>query len=147
GGEAIARNLREMAGLGAPIVCVVRGEGGSGGALAIGVGKRVLMLEHAIYSVISPEGGAAILWGEASKAQEAAELMRVTPRDLLKLGVLDGVVPEPSGVAHRNWEETAESLRGALRKALAELRPRSSETLVTDRFEKFRKIGVFADSV
>jgi acetyl-CoA carboxylase carboxyl transferase subunit alpha len=146
-GEAIARNLREMAGLGTPIVCVVTGEGGSGGALAIGVGNRVLMLEHAIYSVISPEGCAAILWGEASKAQEAAELMRVTARDLLKLGVIDGVVPEPLGGAHRNWEETAENLRGALRKALAELRPRSSETLVTDRFEKFRKIGVFADSV
>src|SRR5262247_127699 len=145
--EAIAHNLREMAALAVPIVCVVTGEGGSGGALAIGVGNRVLMLEHAIYSVISPEGCAAILWGEASKAQEAAELMRVTARDLLKLGVIDGVVPEPLGGAHRNWEETAENLRGALRKALNELRPRSSETLVTDRFEKFRKIGVFADSV
>jgi len=146
-GEAIARNLREMAGLGTPIVCVVTGEGGSGGALAIGVGNRVLMLEHAIYSVISPEGCAAILWGEASKAQEAAELMRVTAPDLLKLGVIDGVVPEPLGGAHRNWEETAENLRVALRKALGELRRRSSETLVADRFEKFRKIGVFADSV
>jgi acetyl-CoA carboxylase carboxyl transferase subunit alpha len=146
-GEAIARNLREMAGLGTPIVCVVTGEGGSGGALAIGVGNRVLMLEHAIYSVISPEGCAAILWGDASKAQEAAELMRVTAPDLLKLGVIDGVVPEPLGGAHRNWEETAENLRVALRKALDELRPRSSETLVADRFEKFRKIGVFADSV
>ena len=146
-GEAIARNLREMAGLGTPIVCVVTGEGGSGGALAIGVGNRVLMLEHAIYSVISPEGCAAILWGEASKAQEAAQLMRVTAPDLLKLGVIDGVVPEPLGGAHRNWEETAENLRVALRKALGELRRRSSETLVADRFEKFRKIGVFADSV
>jgi len=146
-GEAIARNLREMAGLGTPIVCVVTGEGGSGGALAIGVGNRVVMLEHAIYSVISPEGCAAILWGEASKAQEAAELMRVTAPDLLKLGVIDGVVPEPLGGAHRNWEETAENLRVALRKALGELRRRSSETLVADRFEKFRKIGVFADSV
>jgi acetyl-CoA carboxylase carboxyl transferase subunit alpha len=146
-GEAIARNLREMAGFGTPIVCVVTGEGGSGGALAIGVGNRVLMLEHAIYSVISPEGCAAILWGEASKAPEAAELMRVTAPDLLKLGVIDGMVPEPLGGAHRNWEETAENLRVALRKALGELRPRSSETLVADRFEKFRKIGVFADSV
>jgi acetyl-CoA carboxylase carboxyl transferase subunit alpha len=146
-GEAIARNLREMAGLGTPIVCVVTGEGGSGGALAIGVGNRVLMLEHAIYSVISPEGCAAILWGEASKAPEAAELMRVTAPDLLRLGVIDGVVPEPLGGAHRNWEETAENLRTALRGALAELGSRSSETLVADRFEKFRKIGVFADSV
>jgi acetyl-CoA carboxylase carboxyl transferase subunit alpha len=145
-GEAIARNLREMAGLGTPIVCVVTGEGGSGGALAIGVGNRVLMLEHAIYSVISPEGCAAILWGEASKAPEAAELMRVTAPDLLRLGVIDGIVPEPVGGAHRNWEETAENLRGALRKSLQELRSRSAEGLVADRYEKFRKIGVFADN-
>ena len=145
-GEAIARNLREMAGLGTPIVCVVTGEGGSGGALAIGVGNRVLMLEHAIYSVISPEGCAAILWGEASKAPEAAELMRVTAPDLLRLGVIDGIVPEPVGGAHRNWEETAENLRGALRGSLQELRSRSPESLVADRYEKFRKIGVFADS-
>ncbi len=145
-GEAIARNLREMAGLGTPIVCVVTGEGGSGGALAIGVGNRVLMLEHAIYSVISPEGCAAILWGEASKAQEAAELMRVTAPDLLHLGVIDGIVPEPLGGAHRNWEETAENLRGALRGSLRELQSRSAEGLVADRYEKFRRIGVFADS-
>jgi acetyl-CoA carboxylase carboxyl transferase subunit alpha len=145
-GEAIARNLREMAGLGTPIVCVVTGEGGSGGALAIGVGNRVLMLEHAIYSVISPEGCAAILWGEASKAQEAAELMRVTAPDLLHLGVIDGIVPEPLGGAHRNWEETAENLRSALRGSLRELHSRSSESLVADRYEKFRKIGVFADN-
>jgi len=145
--EAIARNLREMAGFGTPIVCVVTGEGGSGGALAIGVGNRVFMLEHSIYSVISPEGCAAILWGEASKAQEAAELMRVTAPDLLRLGVIDGIVPEPVGGAHRNWDEAAENLRGVLRGALHELRSRSSETLVADRYEKFRKIGVFADSV
>ncbi len=145
-GEAIARNLREMAGLGTPIVCVVTGEGGSGGALAIGVGNRVLMLEHAIYSVISPEGCAAILWGEASKAQEAAELMRVTAPDLLHLGVIDGIVPEPLGGAHRNWEETAENLRGALRVSLRELQSRSAESLVADRYEKFRRIGVFADN-
>jgi acetyl-CoA carboxylase carboxyl transferase subunit alpha len=145
-GEAIARNLREMAGLGTPIVCVVTGEGGSGGALAIGVGNRVFMLEHAIYSVISPEGCAAILWGEASKAPEAAELMRVTAPDLLRLGVIDGIVPEPVGGAHRNWEETAENLRGALRGSLKELRSRSAESLVADRYEKFRKIGVFADN-
>jgi acetyl-CoA carboxylase carboxyl transferase subunit alpha len=144
--EAIARNLREMAGLGTPIVCVVTGEGGSGGALAIGVANRILMLEHAIYSVISPEGCAAILWGEAAKAPEAAELMRVTAPDLLQLGVIDGIVPEPVGGAHRNWEDTAENLRGALRKSLQELRSRSAEGLVADRYEKFRKIGVFADN-
>ena len=122
--EAIARNLREMAALRTPILSVVTGEGGSGGALAIGVGNRVLMLEHAIYSVISPEGCAAILWGEASKAQEAAELMRVTAPDLLHLGVIDGIVPEPLGGAHRNWEETAENLRGALRGSLPTRPPR-----------------------
>ncbi len=144
--EAIARNLREMAGLGTPIVCVVTGEGGSGGALAIGVANRVLMLEHAIYSVISPEGCAAILWGEAAKAPEAAELMRITAPDLLKLGVIDGIVPEPTGGAHRNWKATAENLRGPLRDALWELRSLTPEELVAERYEKFRKIGVFEES-
>jgi acetyl-CoA carboxylase carboxyl transferase subunit alpha len=142
---AIARNLREMAGLGTPIVCVVTGEGGSGGALAIGVANRVLMLEHAIYSVISPEGCAAILWGEATKAPEAAELMRITAPDLLKLGVIDGIVPEPQGGAHRDWEETAENLRGPLRDALWELRSLTPEELVALRYERFRKIGVFEE--
>jgi acetyl-CoA carboxylase carboxyl transferase subunit alpha len=143
--EAVARNLREMAGLATPIVCVVTGEGGSGGALAIGVANRILMLEHAVYSVISPEGCAAILWGEATKAPEAAELMRITAPDLMKLGVIDGIVPEPVGGAHRNWEETAENLRGPLRDALWELRRISSEELVALRYEKFRKIGVFEE--
>jgi len=144
--EAIARNLREMAGLGTPIVCVVTGEGGSGGALAIGVANRVLMLEHAIYSVISPEGCAAILWGEAAKAPEAAALMRITAPDLLRLGVIDGIVPEPTGGAHRNWEETAENLRGPLRDALWELRSLTPEELIVERYEKFREIGVFEES-
>jgi len=144
--EAIARNLREMAGLATPIVCVVTGEGGSGGALAIGVANRILMLEHAIYSVISPEGCAAILWGEATKAPEAAELMRITAPDLMKLGVIDRIIPEPPGGAHRNWEETAENLRGALRDALWELRSLTTEELVAERYEKFRRIGVFEES-
>src|SRR6266481_2967050 len=144
--EAIARNLREMAGLATPIVCVVTGEGGSGGALAIGVANRILMLEHAIYSVISPEGCAAILWGEATKAPEAAELMRITAPDLMKLGVIDRIIPEPPGGAHRSWEETAENLRGPLRDALWELRSRTTEELVGERYEKFRKIGVFQES-
>jgi acetyl-CoA carboxylase carboxyl transferase subunit alpha len=145
--EAIARNLREMAGFGTPIVCVVTGEGGSGGALAIGVGNRVLMLEYGVYSVISPEGCAAILWGEATKAPEAAELMRITAPELKSLGVIDGVVPEPVGGAHRNWEETAASLRAALRDALWELRSLSPSELVSQRAEKFRRIGVFEESV
>ncbi len=145
--EAIARNLREMAGLATPIVCLVTGEGGSGGALAIGVANRILMLEHAIYSVISPEGCAAILWGEATKAPEAAELMRITAPDLMKLGVIDRIIPEPPGGAHRNWEETAENLRGPLRDALWELRRITTEELVAERYEKFRRIGVFEESV
>src|SRR5919198_1058945 len=102
--EAIARNLRRMASLPTPIIALVTGEGGSGGALAIGMGNRVLMLEYAVYSVISPEGCAAILWGDAGKASEAAEVMKITAPDLMRLGVIDGVVPEPVGGAHRDWE-------------------------------------------
>jgi len=145
--EAIARNLREMAGLPTPVICVVTGEGGSGGALAIGVGNRVLMLEYAIYSVISPEGCAAILWGDAAKAPEAAELMRVTAPDLLKLGVIDAIVPEPIGGAHRNWEATAASLRAALRDQLWQLKSKSAAELIEERHEKFRRIGVFEETV
>ena len=145
--EAIARNLREMAGLRTPVIAAVTGEGGSGGALAIGVANRVLMLEHAIYSVISPEGCAAILWGDAAKAPEAASLMRVTAPDLARLGVIDAVIPEPMGGAHRNWEETAASLRTALREQLAVLRSLTGDALVQDRFDKFRRIGVFEEAV
>ena len=145
-GEAIARNLKEMAGLATPIVCVVTGEGGSGGALAIGVGNRVLMLEHAIYSVISPEGCAAILWADAAKAPEAAQLMRVTAADLLRLGAIDAIVREPAGGAHRNWAETAANLRAALRDHLWELRSKSGEELVEERYDRFRRIGVFEES-
>ena len=144
--EAIARNLKEMAGLATPIVCVVAGEGGSGGALAIGVGNRVLMLEHAIYSVISPEGCAAILWADAAKAPEAAQLMRVTAADLLRLGAIDAIVREPAGGAHRNWAETAANLRVALRDHLWELRSKSGEELVEERYDRFRRIGVFEES-
>src|SRR6266849_11111788 len=144
---AISRNLREMAGLATPIVCVVTGEGGSGGALAIGVGNRVLMLEYAVYSVISPEGCAAILWGDATKAPEATELLRVTAPDLLRLGVIDAIVPEPIGGAHRNWEATAASLRAALRDQLWQLKSKSDAELIEERHEKFRRIGVFEEIV
>ncbi len=145
--EAIARNLREMAGLTSSVICVVTGEGGSGGALAIGVGNRVLMLEYAICSVISPEGCAAILWGDGAKAPEAAEIMRVTSPDLLKLGVIDAIVPEPVGGAHRNWEATAASLRAVLRDHLWQLKSRSETELIEERQEKFRRIGVFEETV
>ena len=143
--EAIAKNLREMAGLATPIVCIVTGEGGSGGALAIGVGNRVLMLEYAIYSVISPEGCAAILWGDAAKAPEAAGLMRVTAPELLRLGVIDGIIPEPVGGAHRDWEQAATNLRGALRDQLRRLHGLSGAALVEERYERFRRIGVFEE--
>src|SRR5881296_323700 len=120
--EAIARNLREMSALRVPVVAVVTGEGGSGGALAIGVGNRVLMLRYAVYSVISPEGCAAILWGDAAKAAEAAEIMKITATDLQRLGVIDEVVPEPAGGAHRDWDVTALNLKAVLADHLRALR-------------------------
>jgi acetyl-CoA carboxylase carboxyl transferase subunit alpha len=144
--EAIARNLKVMAGLRVPMVAVVTGEGGSGGALAIGMGNRVLMLEYAVYSVISPEGCAAILWGDAAKAPEAAAVMKPTAPDLLKLGVIDGIVPEPLGGAHRDWDAAAAHLKTALREQIADLGDRSGEALVTERYEKFRKLGAFEEA-
>ena len=144
--EAIAHNLRVMAGLGTPIVTIVTGEGGSGGALAIGMGNRVLMLEYAVYSVISPEGCAAILWGDAARAPEAAESMRITAPDLLRLGVIDAIVPEPTGGAHRDWEATADGIRRVLRQALADLAGMSAPRLVEERQEKFRRMGVFEEA-
>jgi acetyl-CoA carboxylase carboxyl transferase subunit alpha len=144
--EAIARNLREMAALRTPIVATVTGEGGSGGALAIGMGNRVLMLEYATYSVISPEGCAAILWGDAAKAPEAAESMKITAPDLRRLGVIDAIVPEPLGGAHRDWEGAAARLRAALRDHLADLAGRSPERLVAERYEKFRRMGAYEEA-
>ena len=144
--EAIARNLKLMAGLPVPMVAVITGEGGSGGALAIGMGNRVLMLEYAVYSVISPEGCAAILWGDAGKAADAAEVMKVTAPDLLRLRVIDAVVPEPVGGAHRDWDAAAGHLRAALRDHLAALAHLGLEALVAERYEKFRRIGAFEES-
>jgi acetyl-CoA carboxylase carboxyl transferase subunit alpha len=144
--EAIARNLREMAGFGTPIIAVVTGEGGSGGALALAVADRVLMLEHAIYSVISPEGCAAILWEDASRAKDAAEVLRITAPDLLKLGVIDSVIPEPPGGAHRNWQGAAQAIQRAVASALAELVPLSPSDLVQQRYTKFRRMGIFEET-
>src|SRR3989449_1110337 len=144
--EAIARNLREMAALRTPILAIVTGEGGSGGALAIGMGNRVLMLEYAIYSVISPEGCAAILWGDAAKAPEAAESMRITAPELLRLRVIDAIVPEPVGGAHRDWDGAAGHLREALREHLRPLASMSPDALVAERYEKFRRIGAFEEA-
>lgn len=139
--EAIARNLREMAGFGVPIICVVIGEGGSGGALALGVGNRVLMLENAIYSAISPNGAASILWKDASRADEAAEAMKITAKDLLELEIIEEIIAEPQGGAHRNIDEQAESIKVAIAKHLDELLAMSADELIEDRYLKFRKIG------
>jgi len=142
--EAIARNLREMAGLPTPVICVVTGEGGSGGALAIGVGNRVLMLEYAIYSVISPEGCAAILWRDAGEARKAAAAFKPDAPHCLELGVIDAIVPEPEGGAQNGWDEAAELLRESLREALDDLEGTSGDDLVRSRRDKFRAMGVFA---
>lgn len=144
-GEAIARNLRRMASLPVPIVAVVTGEGGSGGALAIGMGNHVLMLEYAVYSVISPEGCAAILWGDAGRAPDAAEAMRTTAPELLRLGIIDAIVPEPIGGAHRDWDGAAASLRASLREHLGTLRAKSADELIAERYEKFRRMGAFEE--
>ncbi len=141
--EAIAVNLEAMAGLKVPIISTVIGEGGSGGALAIAVANRVLMLENSIYSVISPESCSTILYRDTSKAEKAADSLRLTARDLYQLKVVDELVSEPAGGAHRNPGETAENLGGVLRKHLAALRALSPEALVEDRYAKFRALGVF----
>jgi acetyl-CoA carboxylase carboxyl transferase subunit alpha len=142
-GEAIARNLLEMAGFGVPIVCVVIGEGGSGGALALGVGNRVLMLENAIYSVISPEGAASILYKDASQSLRAAKDMKITAADIYELGVIDEIIPEPRGGAHRGIEEQATNIKEAVWRHLQELLALPSSSLREDRYQKFRKLGKF----
>src|SRR6516225_3611065 len=144
--EAIAKNLEIMAGLPVPIVCAVIGEGGSGGALALGVANRILMLEYATYSVISPEGCASILWRDDSKKPEAAEAMKMTATDLLRLGVVDEIVPEAAGGAHRDHDLTARNLGDALRRHLAELLLLPGEMLRQDRYKKFRHMGAFVES-
>jgi acetyl-CoA carboxylase carboxyl transferase subunit alpha len=144
--EAIATNLREMSRLRVPIIVTVTGEGGSGGALAIGVGDRVNMLEHSIYSVISPEGCAAILWSDAAKAQDAARSMRITAGDLKELGVVDEVVPEPVGGAHADPKRAAELLDPVLSLQLEALVRMDPEQRREARYEKFRKLGRFGQS-
>jgi acetyl-CoA carboxylase carboxyl transferase subunit alpha len=141
--EAIALNLREMARLRVPIIVVIIGEGGSGGALGLGVGNRVLILENAIYSVISPESCAAIIWRDSGKAEIAAAALKMTAPDLLRLGLVDAVVPEPEGGAQQSPDAAAESLRESLRQALTELGKQSPEELVNGRYDKFRKMGNF----
>lgn len=141
--EAIAVNLLELAGLKVPVVSVVTGEGGSGGALAIGLANRVLMLEHSVYSVISPEGCASILWKTAEKAMEAAQAMRITAREILELGVIDGVIDEPLRGAHHDADTTAANAKAAILNQLKDLMKMSAEEVRKDRQAKFRAIGAF----
>ena len=143
--ESIAVNLREMMVLRTPIVAVVIGEGGSGGALGIGVADRVLMLENAYYSVISPEGCAAILWKHRKHAPEAAEALKLNASELLKLGIIDGVIAEPLGGAHRDPAETGKNLKEAIVDALRELERISADKLLQRRYEKFRRMGRFQE--
>ena len=142
--EAIAINLEVMSRLKVPIISTVIGEGGSGGALAIGVGNRVLMLQNSVYSVISPEGCASILFRDSSLAEKAADALKLTAKDLLGMKVVDDVVPEPAGGAHRDPPKAAENLGKALRKHLSELAELTPEELVKDRYDKFRALGVFS---
>ncbi|MDP3980833.1 MAG: acetyl-CoA carboxylase carboxyltransferase subunit alpha [Chlamydiota bacterium] len=143
--EAIAVNLREMARLKVPIVAVIIGEGGSGGALGIGVADRVLIMENAYYSVISPEGCASILWRDKEKHQDAAAALKITAQDLYKHGIVDDIIPEPEGGAHLEYEDAARSLRSALKNSIEQLIDIPPEVLIEKRYQKYRAFGVFLE--
>jgi acetyl-CoA carboxylase carboxyl transferase subunit alpha len=142
-GEAIARNLAEMSDLSVPIIAVVIGEGGSGGALAIGMGNKVFMLENSIYSILSPEGYASILWKDAQRAKEAADVMKLTSYDLEELGIIDGIIKEPLGGAHHNLTETFEAVKETLIDTLETFKGMSAFDIKTARYTKYRNIGFF----
>lgn len=146
-GEAIARNLAEFMVLKTPVISVVLGEGGSGGALALGVCDELAMLENAIYSVISPRGFASILWKDASKEREACNIMRVTATDAVELGIADAIISEPEGGAHNDAEATAENISDFLVKSLNSKMKKDIDVLLNERYNKFRKIGVFSEGV
>ncbi len=143
--EAIARNLVEMAGLKVPVISIVIGEGGSGGALALGVSNHIHMLENSTYSVISPEGAASILWKDSSLAKQAAEAMKITAPDLKAMNIIDQVIPEVLGGAHRNIEEQAAYMKEAILMSLHELCPLSSDELIQNRYDKFKNIGEYKE--
>ncbi|MEE9441549.1 MAG: acetyl-CoA carboxylase carboxyltransferase subunit alpha [candidate division Zixibacteria bacterium] len=143
--ESIARNLREMTTLEVPIIIVIIGEGASGGALGIGLGNRIYMMENSWYSVISPEGCAAILWRDASKAPQAAEALKLTAEDVKKLNLIDGIIPEPKGGAHRDPEMAAVSLKEQVLTALDEMKDMSPEEMIKERINKYRAMGVFRE--
>ena len=140
-GEAIARNLMEMSALKVPIICIVIGEGSSGGALGIGVGDKIVMLENAVYSILSPEGFASILYKDSSKAKEAAENMKITAKDLKKLDIIDEIIKEPSEGIEENFEEVTEEIKNYLIKNLKKLLKMDKQKLLEKRYEKYRKIG------
>ncbi len=142
---AIAENIKRMFDIKTPIIVVVIGEGGSGGALGIGVGDRILIMEYAYYSVISPEGCAAILWKDAKKAPEAAEVLKLTAKDLLELEIADEIIPEPEGGAHRNYREAADNLKKAILTNLSFLSQKDIDTLLQERYKKYRRIGIFEE--
>jgi acetyl-CoA carboxylase carboxyl transferase subunit alpha len=143
--EAIAYNLKEIACLRVPIVVMIIGEGGSGGALAVGVGDVVMMLEHSFYSVISPEGCAAILWKDQSAIRQAAENMRIRAHDLLELGIIDKIIPEPPGGAHIDPAQTFRNVDKHISQALRKLESKPVDEMLEERYQKFRKMGVFAE--
>ncbi|MDD6990658.1 MAG: acetyl-CoA carboxylase carboxyltransferase subunit alpha [Oscillospiraceae bacterium] len=145
-GEAIARNLAEFMVLKTPVISVVLGEGGSGGALALGVCDELAMLENSIYSVISPRGFASILWKDASKEREACNIMRVTAEDAVNLGIAEAIIPEPEGGAHNDPETTAENISDFLVKSLNSKMKKDIDVLLNERYNKFRKIGVFSEN-
>jgi acetyl-CoA carboxylase carboxyl transferase subunit alpha len=140
--EAIAVNLREMARLKVPVIVTITGEGGSGGALAIGVGDVTNIFENGVYSVISPEGCAAILWKDAAKAPQAASSMKLTALELRNFGIVDRIIPEPEGGAHEDWDKAAAYLSEALKESLAEVSSMTDSDRVARRYERFRKMGV-----
>lgn len=144
-GSAIAVNLREMAKLNVPVIAVISGEGCSGGALGLAVANKVYMLEHAYYTVISPEGCASILWRDASKNNEAAEALKITAKDLMKFNIVDGAISEPVGGAHSDYELMSEELKKTILTSIKELQNMSSEELRNQRYDKFRKMGVFLE--
>ena len=140
-GEAIAKNLLEMSRLKVPVICVIIGEGSSGGALALGVGDRILMLENAVYSILSPEGFASILYKDSSKSKEAAEKMKITAQDLKQLEIIDEIIKEPQGGAQENPQVVYKNVEKSILKNLKELSKEEKEKLVNERYEKFRKMG------
>lgn len=142
-GQAIAQNLMEISRLKTPIISIITGEGGSGGALALAVGDRVLMLEHSIYSILSPEGFASILWKDGSKAKDAAEVMKITAQDLMKFNIIDNIIREPRGGAHRHKMRMALGIKKEILESLSTLLDKDKEILLEERYNKFRKMGNF----